>query len=105
MTIERQLHKENKPNNYDLYWHIFSERVFLHQLRCEEPKCICRLAKTKKKKKRQRDPEELDYALYMTDLTKRMQLHTNTHVKEGRLEVLSIYLLIEVALKPLKGYY
>jgi len=41
----------------------------------------------------------------MLDLLRRIQSVGAALSKESRLKVLNIYLLVEIALKPLKGYY
>ena len=69
----------------------------MHKLRCEEKKCPCR--------HRKKSEDLSDEDVYVIDLIKRVQGAGAILGKESRLKVLNISLLIEIAKKPLKGYY
>ena len=100
VVLERELYLEEKSNEYKLYWNIFSERVFLHRLKCNDPSCFCHKRANKRKK-----DEEIEWEIYIFDLMKRVQDQVIEHNNEPRLKLVNIYLLIDVALKPLKGYF
>ncbi len=69
----------------------------MHKLRCAKPRCIC-----KSLKKRE---VELDNNIFVQELLRVLSEGSETLGKDIKLKVLNIYLLIEIARKPLKGYF
>jgi len=51
------------------------------------------------------DNEEKDTLLYLREMLKILTDGSELFGKETRLKVLNIYLFIEIAKKPFKGYY
>ena len=49
VILEKWKAEENRPNDYQHYWKVFNERVFVHKLRCEEKRCYCKSRKYKEK--------------------------------------------------------
>lgn len=97
VVLEKWKCEEGRANDYEHYWKVFNERVFVHKLRCEEKRCYC--------KSRKYGEKEVEEEVYVGDILKRVQGVGAVLGKEGRLKVLNINLLVEVAKKPLKGYY